>query len=653
MQLTEDDFRSLFDQAGDLVVVVDAEWRIASVNDAVSSMLGLRPEAVIGREARELFAPDQFDEVRARYRRLTGAEATSTTYASVLLAADGRRVPVEVTTTVLRRNGRVVGALGVARDVTLRRGAEDALRRSESQLAEAQRIAHIGSWEWNLATDTVSWSEEMYRISGVGLPGDPLRYDDYMAFIHPDDRDEVIRIVTTALETGADFETCYRISGPDGRERVIEGHGAVTRDADGKAVRMAGTAHDVTEAFVAQEDHRRLQEEFLQAQKLEALALLAGEIAHDFNNALTAIRGYAQLILDQIDADSPAARDALELCRTAEHATALPRQLLAFARRQTVRSRELDLTAAVQELRPLLEHVLGVEHRLVVSAPDRRIWVRADPGQLEQALVNVTLNARDAMEDTGGELRIVLDVMELDAASAAELEVSAGSYGTLRVSDTGVGMNEATVARAAEPFFTTKQERGGTGLGLPAVVGGVTQSGGAVRITSRPGAGTTVEILLPTVAEPARPARPSPVARRAAKVLVVDDEPHVLAVIARVLEEAGYTVVATTSSRDALARIRAEPSAAELLVTDLRMADLNGADLAAGAREARPDLSVLFLSGFPEDISADAGDSLLPKPFSPEELVAAVERQLFVPGRQENRSGEPPGGGDGSRDLRR
>ncbi len=623
--------------------MVDAEWRIASINGAVEGVLGFRPEDVIGREARVLFAPDGFDEVRARYRRLVGAEAATTTYESALLAADGRRVPVEVTTAVLRRDGRVVGALGVARDVTQRRGAEDALRRSESQLAEAQRIAHLGSWEWDLVTDTISWSEEMYRISGVEPSGGPLGYEDYMASIHPDDRDAVIRIVTTALETGAEFETQYRISGPDGRERVIEGHGAVTRDSDGTAVRMAGTAHDVTEESVAREEHRRLQEEFLQAQKLESLALLAGEIAHDFNNALTAIRGYAQLIVDQIDPDSAAARDALELCRTAEHATALPRQLLAFARRQTVRSRELDLTTSVRELRPLLEHVLGVEHTLVVTAPELRIWVRADPGQLEQALVNVTLNARDAMEDTGGELRIVLDVLELDAAGAGELEVPAGSYGTLRVCDTGVGMDEATVARAAEPFFTTKQERGGTGLGLPAVVGGVTQSGGAVRISSRPGAGTTVEILLPTVAEPARPTRPSPAARRGANVMVVDDEPHVLAVITRVLEEAGYAVVATTSARDALAQIRAEPLRAELLVTDLRMPDLSGVDLATGAREAQPDLSVLFLSGFAEDLTADDSDHLLLKPFSPEELVAAVERQLVVPARPAGRKGERSG----------
>jgi PAS domain S-box-containing protein len=632
-RVTEDDFRSLFDQAGDLVVLVDGDWRIASVNDAITAMLGYAPDDLVGREAKELFVAEVLDDVRARYRGLVRAELTTTTYETLLRAADGRPVPVEVTTTILSREGEVVGAMGVARDVTQRHEAERALRQRESQLAEAQRMAHIGSWDWDLAADTISWSDEMYRISGIEPGGAPLGYDAYMSLVHADDRGEVLRTVEGALGTGGPFETLYRIVGPDGAERVIHGHGVVTLDGDGAPLRMAGTARDVTDEHRAREDHRRLQEEFLHAQKLEALALLSGEIAHDFNNALTAIRGYAQLVLDQLDPDSPAGRDALELCRTAEHATALPRQLLAFARRQSLRARELDLTASLHELRPLLEHVLGVEHRLVVPEPAEPIWVRADPGQLEQALVNVTLNARDAMEGDSGELTVALGVAEVDAASARELDVKPGRFGFVRVGDTGTGMDEETLARATEPFFTTKQGRGGTGLGLPAVAGSVTQSGGALRIESRVGQGTTVEILLPVAEPPVRPATPPPRARRGDRVLVVDDEPQVLAVIARVLDEAGFTVTATTSSVEALDRIRADPASAELLVTDLRMPDLGGAELAREARRVDPELAVLFLSGFPEDLAADEPVSLLPKPFSPEELVAAVEQRLTAPER--------------------
>ena len=630
MRLSEDDFTSLFDQAGDLVVLVDVDWRIVSISSAVRQMLGYEPEDLVGRRGHDLFAPDHLDDARERYARLLSAEEMPPTYESVLVSKDGRRVPVEVTTTVLRREGAAVGALGVARDITQRRLAESALRWSEAQLSEAQRSAHIGSWDWDLLADTISWSDEMYRLSGHDPGQPPLGYDAYMARIHPEDRATVVSTVQSALARGGVFETRYRISGPDGQERLIEGHGVVTLDGDGKAVRMAGTARDVTDEQQAREERQRLEEEFLRAQKLEALALLSGEIAHDFNNALTAIRGYAALILDQLDPGTAVARDALELCRTAEHATALPRQLLAFARRQTVTSRELELGATLLELRPLLVHLLGVERTLVVETADREIWVRADPGQLEQALVNVTLNARDAMEDTGDELAVAVDIVEIDATDS---ELAPGRYGSLRITDDGVGMDEATLARAAEPFFTTKHERGGTGLGLPAVVGGVTQSGGAVRISSEPGSGTTVEILLPAVEKPALRSRPTPAGGRervGATVLVVDDEPHVLAVIARVLGEAGYDVLATHSPSDALERIRAESPEVDLLVTDLRMPELSGVELAVSAREAVPDLAVLFLSGFPEDIPPDDADSLLTKPFAPEELVAAVERRLIA-----------------------
>ena len=242
----------------------------------------------------------------------------------------------------------------------------------------------------------------------------------------------------------------------------------------------------------------------------------------------------------------------------------------------------------------MLQHVLGVERSLAVPEADGEIWVRADPGQLEQALVNVTLNARDALEDSPGTVTIGTRVVDLDDASASALAVAPGRYGSLSVTDTGVGMDEATVARAAEPFFTTKQDRGGTGLGLPAVVGGVTQSGGGMRITSRAGAGTTVEILLPAAERPVRsPPPPSPPVpgRADATVVVVDDEPHVLAVIARVLEEAGYAVVATPSAADALARLDDAASDAALLVTDVRMPEMSGVELAEAARRAVPGLA--------------------------------------------------------------
>jgi PAS domain S-box-containing protein len=520
------------------------------------------------------------------------------------------------------------GAVVLLRDASAQRELEAALRRTEERLAAAQRVAHVGSWEWNLVTGAISWSEEMYRLTGVDPGAEPVGYAEYMELVNPADRDRLAEIVQRALETGEDYEVVYRMTPPGGTELIVEGRGAATLDDAGSVVWLAGTARDLTDEHRVREERRRLEEEFMRAQKLEALALLSGEIAHDFNNALTAIRGYAALVLDQLDPGSPAVRDLLELSRTAEHATGLPRQLLAFARRKQVHAHEVELGAAVRDLRPLLDHVLGVERTLVVP-PGDEVWVRADSGQLEQALVNLTLNARDAMEEAGGELTIRAATIEVGVDEARVLSIDPGRYGSLIVRDTGSGMDAETVARATEPFFTTKQDRGGTGLGLSAVAGGAAQTGGAMRIASELGVGTTVELLLPAVAPPA-PAgarRPDRV-RRDATVLVVDDEPNVLAVIARVLGEEGYEVVATTSAADALEQLRDEKCRPALLVTDLRMPELGGVELAGAARRLVPDLAVLFLSGFPEDITPDDARHLLVKPFSPQQLVVAVGRRL-------------------------
>ena len=358
---------------------------------------------------------------------------------------------------------------------------------------------------------------------------------------------------------------------------------------------MAGTARDVTDEHRSRVERQRLEEEFLRAQKLEALALLSGEIAHDFNNALTAIRGYAALVLDQLDPDSPAARDALELCRTAEHATALPRQLLAFARGQTARSRELHLNTMLQELKPLLQHLLGVERSLAVPEEDDEIWVRADPGQLEQALVNVT-----STRVTRWRMHRARSPSEhgWSTSTRPRRRPFRCRAGTLRLAHRhGHGRRDGRGDRGPRGRAVLHDEAGSRRHRARAARGHRRRDARAeVACASRArlGAGTTVEILLPAAERPVR-SQPAPSApddgRADATVVVVDDEPHVLAVIARVLEEAGYAVVAMPSAADALARLRDVASDAALLVTDLRMPEMSGIELAAAARRAVPGAS--------------------------------------------------------------
>ena len=323
---TEDDFASHFDRAGDLVVVTDDEQRIASINEAGARVLGYTPAELIGRELGDLVTPDRVEDAGPPCRWLP-SRPTDTTVDAVLVAKDGRRVQAEVTATTFR-----AGTLIVARDVTsapCRRGGSTA---QPGAARRGEQVAHVGSWDWDIVTrhDQLVGRDvpALRRRSGRSPARLRRLHGDHPS---PTTGPRFRRPCSRRSDAGGDFTTLYRLAQVEGRERVIEGTGTVTVDTDGKAVWMAGTARDVTDEHRVRAERERLEEEFLRAQKLEALALLSGEIAHDFNNALTAIRGYAALILDQLDPDSPAARDALELCRTAEHATALPRQLLAFA----------------------------------------------------------------------------------------------------------------------------------------------------------------------------------------------------------------------------------------------------------------------------------------------------------------------------------
>ena len=271
---TELDLSAICDQTGSILVVATAAGRITSANEAAASELGYGAADLLGRRLGELFAPDRLEDAERLcrgYRTLVAA-----TFESVLQTKDGRRVAVEVAATALRQDDSFVGVLMLARNVTETRAVEDALHRSQAQLAEAQRVAHIGSWDSDMVGDTIRWSDEMYRLSEVDPSERPLGFDAYMAIIDPEDPDEIAAIVQAAIEAGGDFKTFYRLAGVEGGERVIEGTGTVTHDTSGTAVWMAGTA-DITDEHRSRVERQRLEEEFLRAQKLEALALLSGE----------------------------------------------------------------------------------------------------------------------------------------------------------------------------------------------------------------------------------------------------------------------------------------------------------------------------------------------------------------------------------------
>ena len=387
-------------------------------------------------------------------------------------------------------------------------------------------------------------------------------------------------------------------------------------------------------------ERRRLEEQFRQAQKLEAVGRLAGGIAHDFNNMLTAIVSYSALLLEDLPAGHPRRRDVQEILGAADRATALTRQLLAFSRKQVLEPRVLDLNALIANLENLLSRVIGDDVELVAALDPALGSVKADPGQIEQVIVNLAVNARDAMPD-GGKLTLETADVELDDAYAREHpSVAPGRYVMLAVSDTGIGMDEATQARIFEPFFTTKPQGQGTGLGLATVYGIVKQSGGNVWMYSEPGRGTTFKIYLPRVDAPAAPLAPPTAAAAAPRgdetVLLVEDEPAVRRTARKALERLGYAILEAPDAATALNLAGRHQGPIHLLLTDVVMPGMDGRDLARRLVADRPGTRVVFMSGYAGDAVIrhgllEPGVAYLEKPFTPTALADKVRKILDSP----------------------
>ena len=423
-------------------------------------------------------------------------------------------------------------------------------------------------------------------------------------------------------------EVEFRVSQPGGAVVWVAARGWPVRDAGGAVYRVAGVAEDITQ-------RRRLEEEFRQVQKLEAVGRLAGGVAHDFNNLLTVINGYSELALRQVELDSPVRSPLEEVQRAGQRAADLTRQLLAFSRRQVLQPKVLDLGALLAGTEKMLRRLIGEDIQLAVAAAPRLRRVFADPGQLEQVVMNLVLNARDAMPE-GGTISLETADVDLPAAAAEAVGVPPGGYVILRVIDTGHGMDPETQARIFEPFFTTKEAGKGTGLGLSTVYGIVRQSDGAVVCHSEPGKGASFSIYLPRVAAPVEAQAPagaseSPGGRE--RILLVEDEAAVREIARELLAAAGYRVQVAANAQQALALAASSSEPQDLLLTDMVLPGLTGPQLAERLSASYPGLRVLFTSGYAAEAlgrgtNLPARMDLLPKPFTRDILLRRVRAAL-------------------------
>jgi len=539
-------------------------------------------------------------------------------------------------TNLVRLGSAVRGALAFAQSQSDRHAAEAALRVSE------RRFRALVEESWDAialfaADGTITYgSPATTRLLGYDLTEFVGR--NAMEFIHPDDRAPVLlRLEEVTARPRSSLHIAARVQHKNGTWRYLEG--VLTNLLDDPSVAaIVNNYRDVT-------DRRILEEQIMLSQKMEAIGRLAGGVAHDFNNILTAIGGYADLLMADFAPDDKRRGDIEEIHRATQRAASLTQQLLAFSRRQVMQPKVISLNALIPDIEKMLRRLIGEDILFATVLHPRVGNVRADPGQLEQVIVNLAVNARDAMPaPNGGRLTIETRNVELDELYAADHPgVTPGRYVMLAVTDTGVGMDEETKSRIFEPFFTTKARGKGSGLGLATVYGIVRQTGGHIWPYSEPGTGTTMRVYLPRVDDPADPIEHSSEAppeslRGSETILLVEDEAPVRSVTRQLLERNGYTVLEAADGRTALSLINGEQDRVhvDLLLTDVIMPGMSGRELADQMKARRPQLRVLFMSGYTDDAVVrhgmlEPGLAYLEKPFRPPVLLRKVREVLRHP----------------------
>jgi len=509
--------------------------------------------------------------------------------------------------------------------------ADHSLKSSDERRELILAAARVGLWEFDLETGIVHGSETMPLVHGSPEAGRSLSRDEFLRGIHPDVRAAVARVIGGDTGGRSVLNMEFRTVGPDGSVHWIEGVVRARVDDNGRPISILGASLDVTE-------HRSMEAQLRQSQKMDAVGQLAGGMAHDFNNLLTAILGYGNLALESLAATDPIRRDIDEILKAGRSASALTQQLLAFGRRQVMQPAIVDVNEVVASTDALLKRLIGEQIEFVTVCAPTVHRVKLDPAQLQQVLLNLALNARDAMPN-GGQLTIETANVMLDEQYAREHPpVVAGPHVLLTVTDTGTGMDAATQARIFEPFFTTKATGKGTGLGLSTVYGIVKQSGGHIYVYSELGRGTTFKVYFPatSVRETATPVRTAKAGQSLGgheTILIVEDNEQAMSLAQTVLMRLGYHVLTASTPRAAIDLLKTLNHPVDLVLSDVIMPGMTGPDLMRQLMAIRPGLKVLFTSGYSDDAIVrhgvlSAGTLFLQKPYTPAALAEKVREAL-------------------------
>ncbi len=635
LQDSEERFRSLIENALDIVTVIDGEGLVQYVSPSLERVLGLAPEAWVGTNLADLVHPDDRTAVLTMIAETFERPGATETLEYRTRHADG--------------NWHVIGSLGASfpnqegrpravvnsRDITQGKLAEEALRESEARHRTLVENVPVGIHEVGRDGRLLTMNRAGLRMFG---------FDDEQAVrgLHltelasAADRERVAAFLEVVLDGhGSEFELEVEVAG---EHRFLWSGLMPLTDGSGQVIKAIGHTQDVTERRRAEHERETLEQQLRQSQKMESLGQLAAGVAHDFNNLLTVIAGHATLLEMLPESRSAESTEHLAVIRSAlERATGLSRQLLAFGRRQVLQADVLELNKVVGGVHGILRRLIGEDVVLSLELDEQQDRVRADPVQLEQVLLNLAVNARDAMPD-GGTLAVRTRRHTLGSpATVGGARLGAGNWAALSVTDSGSGITPEVRVKMFEPFFTTKPRGKGTGLGLSTVYGIVKQSGGQIGVDSVIGKGTTISVFLPLVDEATdsnvAPATPTVVGRGTETVLVAEDDPDLLKLVADLLAGLGYNVLLAADGDEAYRLVERHGISFDLLLSDLVMPGKGGKDVALRFRERFPQAAVVLMSGYAGNDGSErdalhAGEHFLPKPFSPGTLVRMVREAL-------------------------
>jgi two-component system, cell cycle sensor histidine kinase and response regulator CckA len=646
---TQQEFlRAVVDTSPNAIFVKDSQGRFTLVNKAVEDAYGRSAEEIIGRteadfngyhEEIQTFVQDDTEVLQTLSPKFIPEEQLTNPKTGETRSFQTIKVPLKLPGT------EAVHILGVATDITDRNRAEQALRESEERYRLLFESNPQAMWVYDRETFA------FLAINEAAVFHYGYSREEFLSMTIKDIRD--LEDVPALLDNLSEVNSGVKVAGTwkhrkkDGSTIDVEiiSHPLVFAGRNAKLV----LANDITERKQAEQALRKTEEQLRQSQKLESVGQLAGGIAHDFNNLLTVIGGYSDLILQDAQVDARAREKLEEVKKAAQRAASLTRQLLAFSRKQVLKPEVLDLNSLVDGLGKMLRRLIGEDVEIITSLKPDVGKINADPGQIEQVLINLVVNARDAMP-TGGKITIETANVELDSAySDMHIAAKPGSYVMLAVSDTGTGMDAATRKHIFEPFFTTKEVGRGTGLGLSMIYGIVKQSAGNIWVYSEPGQGTTFKVYLPQVkAEQREKASEQPqqsVVAASETILLVEDEEMVRKLACDILQTTGYQVLVARHGDEAIGICEAYAGTIDLMLTDVVMPRMNGRKVAESVRQFRPKMKVLYMSGYTDDAivhhgALEAGTNFIEKPFTAESLTSKV-RETLSKAREKNEEPVP------------